>query len=147
MIDKKPKKNAWVKAMDFLARRDHSEQELIEKLSRHYSQEEITETLEEMRTRGWLLPPEELARKAADSLHKRGKGYLYILHFLRKRGLPRVDKCPETEFEKAMDLINGKLQDPTNIRKLSSLLKNRGFDTETISKVVYEVRRNTQDIH
>ena len=133
--------------MDFLARRDHSEKELIEKLSTHFPMEEIEPALEEIKQRGWLLPPEELAEKATQSLHRKNKGYLYIQNFLRQRGLPGTPKDPELEYEKALGLIASKSKDPNDPKRAVSLLKNRGFDTETISRVVHEIRRNTQSLY
>ena len=136
-------KTAWVKAMDYLARRDHSEKELIEKLSTRYPEEEILAALSEMKERGWLLPPKELAEKVTNQFHAKNKGHLYIQHFLRKKGLPGTQKDPEMEFDKALSIIQTKAKDPKDIKRLASLLKNRGFDTETISRVINEIRRNT----
>lgn len=147
MMIKDADKTAWVKAMDYLARRDHSEKELIEKLSKRYTQEEIEEVLTEMKDRGWLAPPEELAAKATLQMHKKNKGYLYIQHFLRKKGLPQTPRDSEIEYEKALSVIQAKSKDPKDLKRLASLLKNRGFDTETISRVINEVRRNTPSIY
>lgn len=135
----KTPKSAWVKAMDFLARRDHSEQELIEKLRRHYTDEEITPALKEMKQRGWLLPPEELSAKVAENLHNKQKGYLYICHYLRKKGLPPVEKDPDRELEKAYQILEQKGPVEVSRQKMVSLLKNRGFDTETIGRVIHDL--------
>lgn len=147
MTRKQNPKTAWVKAMDFLARRDHSEKELIEKLGRHFSQEEIEPVLEEMKQRGWLIDPHELAAKVTQSLHRKNKGFLYIQHFLRQKGLPATEKEPEVEMEKARDLIASKAKDLTDFARLASLLKNRGFDTETISRTIHEIRTNTPSLY
>lgn len=133
--------------MDLLARRDHSEKELRDKLARHFEPEEIDQTITEVKERGWLLPPEELAAKATESLHRKNKGHLYILQFLRTRGLPEVPKDPDRELEKALDIIKQKAKDPTDIKRTSSLLKNRGFDTETISRTIHEIRRSTPSLY
>jgi SOS response regulatory protein OraA/RecX len=140
-------KTPWVKAMDFLARRDHSEKELIEKLRRTFSDAEIIAVIEEMKERGWLLPPDELSEKVAQQLHDKNKGYLYICHFLRKKGLPMVSKDPQMEEEKARSLVAQKSGDSKSLQKIASLLKNRGFDTETIGKVVHEVRADSPSIY
>ena len=133
--------------MDYLARRDHSEKELIEKLLKFYPIDEIEKTLKEVKERGWLLPPEELSQKVAESLGRKSKGHLYINNYLRQKGLPPVEFCPEQEFEKARQLIESKLKDPSDIQRLSSLLKNRGFDTQTISRMIHEIRRNSQSLY
>ncbi len=146
MIKKTPK-TAWVKAMDYLARRDHSEKELIEKLSRFFEHEEIEAALTEMKQRGWLLPPEELAAKVTENLHSKNKGYLYIQNFLRKKGLPSTDRDPHREIDKARALIETKSKDSQDRKKTVSLLKNRGFDTETISRVLNEIHRNSPSLY
>lgn len=133
--------------MDYLARRDHSEKELIEKLSNHFEWEEIEPAIAEMKERGWLLPPEELAQKVTESLHRKNKGHLYIQHFLRKKGLPGTEKDPERELSKAWDLIEAKSKGPADAKRSASLLKNRGFDTETISRVIHEIRRNSPSLY
>jgi len=144
----KTPKTPWVKAMDFLARRDHSELELREKLQRHFSLEEIDTVILEVKERGWILPPQELSDKVNEQLHRKNKGYLYICHFLRKRGLPEVARNPDIELEKALSLIESKHSEFLNKpNKLASLLKNRGFDTETIGKVIHEIRRNSSSLY
>ena len=140
-------KTAWVKAMDYLATRDHSEKELTEKLSKRYPQEEIEQVLGEMRQRGWLLPPEELAAKVTAQMHKKNKGHLSIQYFLCKKGLPGTAREDDIEFEKALSVIKAKAKDFKDIKRLASLLKNRGFDTETISRVIHEIRRNTPSLY
>ena len=145
--NKTHEKTCWVKAMDYLSRRDHSEKELIEKLLKFYPMEEIEKTLREVKDRGWLLPSEELSQKVAESLGRKFKGHLYINNYLRQKGLPPVPIDPEQEYEKALQLIESKLKDPNDIQRLSSLLKNRGFDTQTISRMIDEIRRNTQSLY
>lgn len=142
-----PKKTPWVKAMDFLARRDHSEKELREKLARDYDDDEIETTIQEVKERGWLLPPEELSEKVTNELHRKRKGHLYILNFLRQKGLPEVPKNPEIEMEKALQILESKMKDPGDTQRTVSLLKNRGFDTETITRVLHEIRRNSPSIY
>ena len=132
--------------MDLLARRDHSEKELRDKLAKHFSEDEIDPAIEEIKERGWLLPPEELSAKATESLHRKNKGYLYICHFLRTRGLPELPKDMDRELSKALEIIEQKGIEPTDIKRMSALLKNRGFDTETISRTIHEVRTNSQSL-
>lgn len=143
----KPQKTVWVKAMDYLAVRDHSEKELMEKLQKRYELEEILTTLEEMKQRGWILPPEELAEKVTHSLNRKNKGFLYIQAFLKQKGLPNTPKDLDLELEKAHNIITSKAKDLSDHKRLASLLKNRGFDTETISRVIHEIRRNTPSLY
>lgn len=147
MTTKKFQKTVWVKAMDYLARRDHSEKELIEKLSKNYEIDEIHTTLEEMKQRGWILPPEELSEKVTEQLNRKNKGYLYIFNFLRKKGLPPTPKDMNIEMEKAWSIAQTKTQDLKDTKRLASLLKNRGFDTETIGRVIHEIRQNSSSLY
>ncbi len=133
--------------MDYLARRDHSEKELIEKLSRFFEWEEIEPTIQEMKERGWILDPVELATKVTENLHQKNKGFLYIQHFLRKKGLPSTEKDPDREWEKAQAIIEAKTKASPDPKRMVSLLKNRGFDTETISRVLNEIRRNSPSLY
>lgn len=144
---KTQQKTCRVKAMDYLARRDHSEKELIEKLSSCYTMDEILPTLAELKDRGWLLPPEELSKKVAANLGFKGKGHFYIVNYLRQKGLPPVPMDEEEELEKARKIVESKLKDPSDIRRLSSLLKNRGFDTQTLARMIHEIRRNTPGLY
>ncbi len=137
-----PKKPAREKLMDYLARRDHSEMELRQKLRANYEDSEISEAIEEAKETGWLPEEGELSKKVARQLDARGKGYLYICNYLRKKGLPRVPKNSEIEMSKALDFAEAKLGPDKktwkeNTDKLCRWLKSRGFEDETIWKVVY----------
>ncbi|MCJ8277146.1 MAG: regulatory protein RecX [Bdellovibrionales bacterium] len=146
MTNKPPQKKASVKAMDYLARRDHSEKELREKLSQFYTEQEVDEAMEYVISHGWLLPPDEMAQKAAEALNRKSKSHFYILNFLRKKGLPPVDRDDDKEHEKALHVLELKAKDLSDYNHLHSLLKNRGFDTDTIRKVIDEVRTNTPSV-
>lgn len=138
----KSQKDASTKAMDYLAIRDHSKSELKNKLSRcGYEAEEIENALNYVEERGWLLPPEELAAKVALQLHRKKKSHFYILQYLKQKQLPAVDKDPDLELEKATDLVTSRFPTLSNVsyedkKQIARLLKNRGFDGETISRVL-----------
>ena len=146
-LQSKTKKSLWVKAMDYLARRDHSEKELMEKLKNHYPMEEIKSTLLEMKSRGWILPPEELSKKVCENLHKKNKSHFFILNFLKEKGLPPVQRQANMERKKALTLVKNKVKDPSNRKQLISLLKNRNFDTNTIREVLNEVCGNSSGFY
>lgn len=139
----KPIKSARTKAMDYLARRHHSEQELLTKLKKNFPVEEVEAVLLELKERGWLLPPEELSERAAEEMHRKLKGHLFINHFLRTKGLPAVPRDEEREWAKAQELVQMHGGEGLKLSKVASLLKNRGFDTETIGKVIHEIRRDS----
>jgi len=86
--------------MDLIARRDHSERELVQKLTRaQHSTEEIAATIEELRERGWLPDPKILAEREADRLRRRGKSEAQIQAWLMKKGLPAAQRQAEAELE------------------------------------------------
>lgn len=132
--------------MDYLARRDHSEKELREKLSRTFAADVVDSAIADCRDHGWLADPLELAERVAASLHRRAKSFHYIQGFLAKKGLPRVAFDSECERAKAQEIIAKAGKKAGDFKKMYSLLKNRGFDNDTIKKVLYETLGNTSGI-
>lgn len=129
--------------MDYLARRDHSEKELREKLSRTYEAEEVEHAIEYVHSNGWMMPPHELSLKVTESLNRKKKSYFFIINYLRQKGLPTVEMNADIEFEKALSILELKAKDLSDYKHLHSLLKNRGFDTDIIRKVINEIRRDS----
>lgn len=137
------------KVMDFLARRNHSEKELRKKLSEKFSKNELftTDVIDEAiayaKENNWLGDPEELAVQTADMLHRKNKGIHYINNYLREKGLPAVETDREFEIEKALLLVKNKFDEDYEFSrdekaKVGRLLTSRGFDSETVRKVIYE---------
>jgi regulatory protein len=129
--------------MDLLARRDHSEKELQEKLKkRGFSEDEISKALQFAKKQDWIpSTPEsktQLSEKMALGLHRKNKGIIYINHFLKKKGLPPLHPDPKFEVEKAALCLQNK-KAPAKVQekaKLSRFLLSRGFQLETIRKVL-----------
>lgn len=143
--------------MDLIAKRDHSEKELKQKLSRVkkwdnrkerlYTDEEIANVITWARDNRWLQDSGYLSERWAEALTKKKKGIKYINAYLNQKGLPAVSKNQEVEVSKAVILLRKKLQSKTfqkaveqagkldrNIKlKLMRFLISRGFDQETIS--------------
>ncbi len=93
---------------------------------------------------GYLLAPEVLARRLTESLHRKRKGALRIRQELKKRGLPAVAPDTETELEKGRALIDKLFPVTENLglkekQKAYRHLVNRGFEFDTIQKVLQEV--------
>lgn len=133
-------KTAINTTMDYLARRNHSEKELRQKLSKKYSVSEIDEALEFCRENNWLTPPESLAEQTTNVLHRRKKGFLFIQRYLKQKGLPVPLKNCEIEEEKVRELLERKfksLPDFKSRQKAHRFLKSRGFEDEVIRKVLY----------
>jgi regulatory protein len=139
------KKSARQKVMDLLAKRDHSEYELRKKLADDYPLHEIDEAIELARESRWLAPPEELSERAARALGRKRKSHRYINQFLTARGLPHVGRELDVETEKGVALVRARLRNLSSLDrqalfearlKARRLLTNRGFDGETIRRVL-----------
>lgn len=149
--DKNPLKSrqaAKKKVMDLLARRDHSEKELRKKLREKFSENEdsddvIDEAIDFAKDNKWLGDPTDLAFKMADVLHRKNKGIHYINNYLREKGLPSVQADRDMELEKALSIVKNKYDENYKFSredkaKVGRLLASRGFDSETVRKVIYE---------
>ena len=119
-----------------LARRDHSEKELGKKLSRDFSEKEISEALNWAREQNWLKVPAELSQKIAQHLNEKLKGIQWINQTLEEKGLPLVSANAEHEIEKARKLLKRK-QD-VSVEKQKAYLARHGFEIETMGKVIDE---------
>ena len=62
------------KLMDFVARRDHSEKELRQKLALRCEPDVVESTLKWAREQNWLASPDKLRQQFAEQLSRRGKG-------------------------------------------------------------------------
>ncbi len=136
------------KMMDMIARRDHSEKELRKKLKDKFEDfddgmQAIEDAIQYAKENKWLGDPADLARRMADMLHRRNKGINYINHYLRDKGLPTVDADRDLELEKALHLVKNKYSDEQEFdrsekARVGRFLAARGFDSETVRKVIYE---------
>lgn len=134
--------------MDYLAQRDHSEDELRAKLGKKdFTDSEIDQAIEYGKKNGWIPNTPEsneaLSQKTAELLSNKGKGIHYINHYLEKRGLPLIEAKTEEELEKARLLVKNKFpiaekMDHNEKAKASRFLVSRGFDIEIVRKVIYE---------
>lgn len=142
---RKGPKKAKEKLMDYLARRDHSELELRTKIQNtgKYSPQEIEAGIAWIKEQNWLPDPVDLAERTARQLHEKPKGYLYIYNYLKRKGLPPVDRDPGLEMDKARQFAQSRYGDQIsgdNMEKLIRQLRSRGFEEETLRKVYYEKR-------
>ncbi|MBO9666749.1 MAG: RecX family transcriptional regulator [Bdellovibrio sp.] len=134
--------------MEMIARRDHSEHELRTKLQASFADEEegseaIEEAMAYAKDKNWVGDPSALANRLADMLHRRNKGIYYINNYLKEKGLPSVESDRDFELEKAMAIVKNKYDEDYKFSKedkarVGRLLASRGFDTETVRKVIYE---------
>ena len=121
---------------DYLARRDHSEKELREKLQRlSFTMDEIESAMNAAKRQNWLLPPEELSQKVAQQLRQKKKGTLYIQNYLRQKGLPSVICDEGEELARALEIVDS----ISNRDKAARMLHNRGFTSSIIAQVISQI--------
>lgn len=126
--------------MDFLARRNHSELELRQKLKKRYEAGDVDKAIEYCREQNWLMSPESLADQTMNALHRRKKGFLFIQRYLRQKGLPVPKKEDAREEEKIREIVDRKFRTLTDMKskqKAYRFLKSRGFEDNLIRKVLY----------
>jgi regulatory protein len=142
----RPPMTARLKIMDLLARRDHSEKELRQKLKLKFEAEEIEAAIEYAKEKNWIPSSEEdllvFSEKVADILRRKGKGIQYINQYLRKKGLLPVLSRPKEELEKAVELVENKFfriqkKNPPDRTKVGRFLMSRGFSSDIVRKVIY----------
>lgn len=144
----KKRQYAKRKVMDIFARRDHSEKELRKKLREKLGKEDdtdeiINEAVDFAKEFNLLGNPTDLAHRLADMLHRRNKGIHYINNYLKEKGLPAVESDRNLELEKALSLVKNKYEEEHKFSRedkarIGRLLASRGFDSETVRKVIYE---------
>lgn len=146
----RPKPTVRNKMMDLLARREHSEADLRQKLEALYTPEEVESAIEFAKKSNWIAHGDkalqELAEKTANDLRRRGKGAQYINQYLEQKGLPQVDSNASEELDKAHSLVENKFPHFASLNseekeqlepKIGRFLMARGFDEEIVRKVVY----------
>ncbi|MGZ3795863.1 MAG: regulatory protein RecX [Pseudobdellovibrionaceae bacterium] len=114
-------------------------------------QEEINDAIEGAiefaKSHQWICKPEDLAEKMATMLHRKKKGISYINNYLKEKGLPSVPQDRDLELEKALALVKNKYSDFSQLSfeekkkeqaRVGRFLVSRGFDSETVRKVIYE---------
>lgn len=144
----KTRQAAKRKVMDLVAMRDHSEKELRKKLREKFSDEDsleeiIDEAIDYAKDNNWIGDPTDLAYRMADMLHRRRKGIHYINNYLREKGLPAVESDRDLELEKALAIVKNKYEEDFEYSReekarVARMLASRGFDSETVRKVIYE---------
>lgn len=145
MTGESVRKRLLAEAMKVLARREHTRQELLEKLLLLSESRELLESvLDELSLTGWLS--DERAAEALVRKHQERHGILRIRHEMQRRGVPEhlsdslLGKVRETEVEAAGRVWNKKFSAlPANAderARQARYLQNRGFSVETIRKVL-----------
>jgi regulatory protein len=136
--------------MDFLARREHSEQELARKLTtRGYAADVVEATLADL-VADHLLSNARFAEAFVHSRIQRGSGPQKIRAELRERGIPDelIDNSLEARADSWRELAREVREkrfgraEPRDFRERSRqmrFLQQRGFSAEQISRVFQDV--------
>ncbi len=134
------------KAMDLLARREHSEQELRRKLqTREYDANAIDETLQTLKEDG-LQSDERFVESYVNHRFKAGVGPLKIRHELRQRGVSDelIDEFIEPSSGQWDELMTRQRirkygasipSDYAERMKQARFLQNRGFSPESVMRL------------
>ena len=139
--------HAKKRIMDFVAKRDHSEKELRQKLKLYAEAEIIDQAIIWAKEQNWLSAPDVLKLKFADQLHRRGKGIRTINQKLKMKGLPTVKSDFETEVVKARKLVKAKwsaddfdglvFKESQKLKaKIMRFLMTRGYESEIIQDIL-----------
>ena len=138
-------------AVRLLARRDHTERQMIEKLRRReFSDEQINETIISLKDRGYL----DDARLGQLTLEKMVEDKRYgsrgISNKLKELGLAQITENTirqhypeEAEWDVAVKLLKRKFPvwDGSTFSRMARFLTNRGFASPIISKLSQECRK------
>lgn len=138
-------KSLRARALDALARREHSRIELGRKLSAHCAdEEELTQLLDDLEVRGWLSD----ARYAEQLAHARQSrcGSRKIAYELREQGVAEVlveatlETLKTTELERARTVWGKKFGVAAATAKeraqQARFLQMRGFDPQVIYRLL-----------
>ncbi len=135
------------KLMDLVARREHSEKELREKLTPHFSSEIVDSTILWGYECKYIASAEALQTQLAEQLSKRGKGIKQINQKLQALGLTGIKADAEEELAKARKLALAKW-DATDFADLDSaeahklktkvmrFLIGRGYESAVVSSIL-----------
>jgi regulatory protein len=142
---KKPEISLRVRAMRYLARREHSRAELHGKLLPHVQEgEDLAAVLDELEKRNWLSDA-RAATQWVDAKRSRF-GTQRIAHELRQKGIAEnliaeaIPLLKETELDAAREVWQKKFGIPPQNSKEKAkqvrFLQSRGFSMEVIFKVL-----------
>lgn len=131
------------RVVDLLSRRDHSEYELKQKLSRWATSEEVQFAISFAKDFN-LIPTTEaqqvdLAQRFADSYSRKKLGSLKIQQKLHSKGLPKVTLEPEVELDNAVHLLTtrrSRSQKTLTKPQLIRYLMGKGFSLDIAQKAL-----------
>ncbi len=144
-------RKAFDLAVRYLGNREHSQKEIIEKLSRkEFSEEIINKTLKRLDELGLIDDRSFAVNYVGSRLRRKSCGHFKLKHELLQKGVEEEvvnavladfdnsSLCLEAALKK-LPFIKGDKQQKH--RKLYAFLTNRGFDSHTIRETLEEVFR------
>ena len=146
MAEKRTEISARNKAMDLLARREHSEQELRQKLkTRDYDADAIDEALQALQEDN-LQSDERFTESYVNHRFNAGLGPLKIRHELRQKGVsdnlvdqflePLSDQWDELMSQQRVRKYGAAIPSDYGERmKQARFLQNRGFSPESVMRL------------
>jgi regulatory protein len=139
--------NALLRA---LTRRDHTEKELFEKLTRWYSRESVQGAIARAHELALIKDEIFLKNLFAEHLHRRQKGIHAINRVLKEKGLPSADADLELELAKCHSLLLKKYDAATRLTpseraKAYRFLAYRGFGSDVIKLAINQFEAGTYD--
>ena len=146
MVEKKVESSIRNKAMDLLARREHSEQELRRKLkAREYYADAIDEVLQALKA-DRLQSDERFTESYVNHRFNAGVGPLKIRYELRQKGVsdgladvflePLSDQWDELMTRQRIRKFGAPIPDDYADRmKQARFLQNRGFSPESVMRL------------
>ncbi len=136
---------------NILSVKDHTECELIKKLSKKYKNENFDEILEHLKFYGYI-DDEKYSVNYVLSKFRKGYGQYYIKHKLFEKGInisvEKIVGIISKEYnidDKVKDVLIKKILSykrfdvPKRKKKLFDFLLRRGFDADSIGRVIQEV--------
>lgn len=141
------------RAVRLLARRDHTRQELVDKLKRSKNPVDISvinEVLDRLESKGYLKTPEVVASQLIPQYQRQRKGSRWIENKLRTKGIklsPEQKKDMglqnmEVELANAQELLQkkfkslGPFKDHKEKARAMRALASRGFPMDVIMKAI-----------
>ena len=149
----KTDRTALICAVDLLARQDHSEARLRQKLAiRKYSQEEINEAIAALKKHNYIND-ERACSYQFEIMYQSNKYsmrqiYSKLLNLGFKENL--IDKFKPEDYEEheeitATTLLKTRFKKPTEVKKLQQFLYTKGFDYSIISSAVEKFKCDVED--
>lgn len=156
MMKTKPRYSSFIpqtpfnRALKYLSFRPRSTKEMYDYLiKKKYSEEEVTQTLQQL-VELHFLDDEDFARLFAESRQRKGKSKRLISYELKQKGIAKeqAEKTLETadsDFKTALSYIQKRIRQfermepEEKIRKITSRLAARGYNWDTISKVLKKI--------